>query len=148
LWVSSTSSDMDVHVSLRVIDAEDREIRYEAVVLPMDPNHIHPVGSGVLKASHRKLDSSRSTEYWPVHTHTESDYAPLLEGEIVPVEVGLNPSSALVRKGCRLRLDVQPISPAGLPARAYDESYHVGATNTVYTGPDHPSFVQLPLVAA
>jgi predicted acyl esterase len=148
LWVSSTSSDMDVHVSLRVIDAEDREIRYEAVVLPMDPNHIHPVGSGVLKASHRKLDSSRSTEYWPVHTHTESDYAPLLEGEIVPVEVGLNPSSALVRKGCRLRLDLQPISPAGLPARAYDESYHAGATNTVYTGPDHPSFVQLPLVAA
>jgi hypothetical protein len=33
-----------------------------------------------------------------------------------------------------------------LPIRAYDESYHVGATNAVFTGPDHPSFLQLPIV--
>ena len=39
-----------------------------------------------------------------------------------------------------------PNSPAGIPDRAYDESYHVGATDTVHTGPDHPSFLQLPLV--
>jgi predicted acyl esterase len=148
LWVSSTSIDMDVHVALRVIDEQDREIRYETVVLPMDPHHIHPVGCGSLKVSHRKLDGSRSTAYWPVHTHTESDYAPLQQAEVVAIELGLNPSSALVRKGCRLRLDVQPISPAGLPARAYDESYHIDATNTIYTGPNHPSYVQLPLLSA
>lgn len=148
LWVSSTSTDMDLHVALRVIDDEDHEIRYEAVVLPMDPHHIHPVGAGVLKVSHRKLDPVRSTEYWPVHTHIESDYAPLHDSEVVAVEIGLNPSSAFVRKGYRLRVDVQPTSPAGLPARAYDESYHIGATNTLYTGPDHPSYVQLPLLTS
>ena len=64
------------------------------------------------------------------------------------MRVGLNPSSALIRRGCRLRIDVQPYSPAGLPARSYDESYHVGATNTVHTGPDHPSCLQLPIVPA
>ena len=37
-------------------------------------------------------------------------------------------------------------TPAGLPVRAYDESYHAGATNTIHTGPDHPSYIQLPLV--
>ena len=62
------------------------------------------------------------------------------------VEVGLHPSSAVIRKGCRLRVDVQPYSPAGIPTRAYDESYHAGATNTIYTGPNHPSYVQLPIV--
>jgi hypothetical protein len=146
LWVSSTSNDMDAFVSLRVLDEQDREIRYESVVHPIDPHHVHPVGHGWLKVSHRALDRTRSTEYWPVHTHTEADHQPLESGEVVPIEVGLNPSSALIRKGCRLRIDVQPHSPAGLPVRAYDETYHVGATNRIHTGPQHPSYVQLPIV--
>ena len=148
LWVSSTSTDMDVHVSLRVIDQEDREIRYEAVVLPMDPHHIFPVGFGSLKVSHRALDKARTAEHWPVHSHTEADYAPLQRDEIVAIELGLNPSSAVVRQGCRLRVDVQPITPSGIPCRAYDEKYHSGATNTVYTGPSRPSYVQVPVIPA
>jgi len=148
LWVSSTSSDMDVFVSLRVLDEHNREIRYESLVPPIDPANIHPVGHGLLKVSHRTIDDARSTEYWPVHTHAEVDHQPLEDGEIVAIEVGLYPSSAMIRKGCRLRIDVQPYSPAGLPSRAYDETYHVGATNTVYTGPDHSSYVQLPIVPA
>jgi uncharacterized protein len=146
LWISSTSSNMDVHASLRVIDDQDREVRYEALVMPIDPEHIHPVGYGALKASQRNLDDARTTEYWPVHTHTAADDAPLEKNQIVAVEFGLNPSSALVRKGCRLRLDIQPNTPAGIPSRAYDESYHLGATNTIYTGPDHLSYVQLPVI--
>lgn len=148
LWVSSTSADMDVFVSLRILDENDREIRYESLVPPVDPANIHPVGHGLLKVSHRRLDEPRTTDYWPVHTHAETDYQPLQPGEVVEVRVGLNPSSALIRRGCRLRIDVQPYSPAGLPARSYDESYHVGATNTVHTGPDHPSCLQLPIVPA
>ncbi len=146
LWVSSSSSDMDVFVSLRVLDEKDREIRYESLVPPVDPTNIHPVGHGLLKASHRTLDEERSRPYWPVHTHSEADYRPLQAGEIVDVEIGLNPSSARIREGWRLRVDIQPFSPAGLPSRAYDESYHVGAQNTVYTGPDHPSYIQLPII--
>ena len=115
LWVSSTSRDLDVFVSLRVLDYHDREIRYESLVPPIDPANIHPVGHGLLKVSHRALDDARSTEYWPVHTHAEADYQPLEDGEIVAIEVGLYPSSALIRKGSRLRIDVQPYSPAGLP---------------------------------
>ena len=148
LWVSSTSLDMDVFVSLRVIDEQDREIRYEALVHPIDPVNIHPVGHGLLKVSRRKQDEARSTEYWPVHTHLEADNAPLVDNEIVSVEIGLNPSSAILRKGHRLRIDIQPYSPAGLPVRAYDASYHIGARNTVYTGADCPSYVQLPIIPA
>ena len=146
LWVSTTSSDMDVFVSLRIIDEQDREIRYETVVHPIDPVHPHPVGHGLLKVSRRKLDEARTTRYWPVHTHLEHDSAPLENGEVVAIELGLNPSTALIRRGCRLRVDIQPYTPAGLPVRAYDESYHTGATNTIFTGPEHPSYIQLPIV--
>ena len=103
LWVSSTSRDMDVYVSLRVLDEYDHEIRYESLVPPIDPANIHPTGHGLLKVSHRMLDHERSTVYWPVQTHLKADYQPLEDGEIVYVEVGLNPSSAVIRKGCRLR---------------------------------------------
>ncbi|WP_447650591.1 CocE/NonD family hydrolase [Pseudomonas abietaniphila] len=146
LWVQSSSEDMDVFVSLRVLNEHDREIRYESVVLPVDPVHIHPVGHGLLKVSRRKLDDERTTEYWPVHTHLEGDCAPLQRGEIVPVEIGLNPSTAMIRKGHRLLVDVQPYAPAGVPVRAYDRSYHVDAVNKLYTGPEHPSYLQLPII--
>jgi len=116
-------------------------------VLPIDPAHIHPVGHGQLKVSRRALDEARSTDYWPVHTHAEADHRPLQPDEVVPIEVGLYPSTALVRAGSRLRIDIQPYTPAGIPVRAYDPSYHAGARNTVYTGPDHPSYVQLPIVS-
>ncbi len=118
------------------------------MVHPVDPANFHPIGHGSLKVSHRAVDEAKSTNYWPVHTHLEADHQPLRDGEIVAIEVGLNPSSAVIRKNSRLRIDVQPYSPSGLPVRAYDESYHLDATNTIYTGPDHPSFVQLPIVPA
>ncbi len=148
LWVSSTSADMDVFVSLRVLDENGQEIRYDAAIHPAHPLFAAPVGHGLLKVSHRKLDEARSTEYWPTHTHANADYAPLRDGEIVPIEVGLNPSSAFIPKGARLRVDIQPYAPDGAPTRFYDESYHTGAVNSVHTGPDHPNFIQLPIVPA
>ena len=100
----------------------------------------------MLKASRRKLDEARSRPYWPVHTHAEADHAPLQPGQVVAIELGLNPSTALIPKDCRLRVDVQPYAPAGVPNRAYDPAYHAGATNTIHTGPDYPSYIQLPIV--
>ena len=44
---------MDVRVALRVVDEEDRELRYEMVVVPIDPHHIFPIGFGSVNVSHR-----------------------------------------------------------------------------------------------
>jgi len=33
-----------------------------------------------------------------------------------------------------------------VPVRAYDKSYHAGAMNRIYTGPEYPSYLQLPIV--
>ncbi len=71
--------------------------------------------------------------------------------EIVEAQVELWPTTALIRKGWRIRLDVQPITGEGFMVPFIDprdDKYQAGAFNTIYTGPEHPSYVQLPVVPA
>jgi hypothetical protein len=148
LWVASTSEDMDIYVALRVLDADFSEVDFcGPALIPGISTEFYPLAKGWLKASHRKLDAVRSTEFRPKHTHLRADYAPLRDGEIVPVEVEIIPNTGLIRQGHRLRVDIQPHTGVGHGMRhAYDPAYHDGAQNTIYTGPDHPSYVQLPIV--
>lgn len=148
VWVSSTSEDMDVFVALRVLDEQDQEVDYcGPALIPGISTDFYPLSKGWLKVSHRTLDGERSTEYRPKYTHRKADHAPLRNGEIVPVEVEIIPNTGLVRKNHRIRVDVQPYTGVGHGNRhAYDAAYHDGAQNTIYTGPEHPSYVQLPFV--
>ena len=147
LWVSSSSTDMQLHTYVRVMDENNQEVPYTTGNPGM--NKLYPVAQGALKVSHRKLDPARSTVYRPYHTHLRADCQPLTPGEIVEVEVELWPTTALIRKGWRIRLDVQPITGEGFVAPFVDtegNQYQVGASNTIYTGPEHPSYVQLPII--
>jgi len=146
MWVSSTSSDMDIYASVRVIDENNEEVPYA-----MAPGRgYYPVSKGWLKVSHRKLDEQKSTIYRPYHTHLEADYAPLTSPtEVVEVQVEFEPTTAVVKRGHRIRLDVQPVDGCGHGTpHVYDATYHQGASNTIYTGPDHPSWLQLPVIPA
>jgi uncharacterized protein len=147
LWVSSTSDDMDIFVTIRIIDAQGREVDYTGpTTMGLAVKH-YPLAKGWLKASHRKIDEARSTEYTVKHTHLKADYAPLIKNAVVPVEIEIIPNTALIPKGHRIRVDIQPYDGFGHGTRhAYDPSYHDGARNTIYTGPDHPGFIQLPIV--
>lgn len=147
-WVSSSSKDMELHVSLRVMDGEN-QVPYPIAMGEMTGHPYFPVSFGCLKVSHRKTDSKLSTEYRPYHTHRQQDYQPLQSGEIVPVEVEIWPSTALIRKGWRIRLDIQPVSGDYMSFQIWDvcdQSYQKGSTNTIYTGPDYLSYLQLPVI--
>ncbi|GAB3109554.1 CocE/NonD family hydrolase [Aestuariicella hydrocarbonica] len=149
LWVSSTSADMDIFLSLRILDEDGKEVDYAGpTTMGMNvPNY--PLAKGWLKVSHRKIDEARTTEYTVKHTHSKADYAPLKDNEVVPVEIEIIPNTALIRKGYRLRVDIQPFDGVDHgPRHAYDASYHDGARNAVYTGPDRQGFIQLPIVPA
>lgn len=148
LWVASSSEDMDIYVSFRVLDEENREVDYcGPALIPGISTRFYPLAKGWLKASHRKLDQERSTAHRPKHTHLQADHAPLRDGEIVPVEIEIIPNTGLVRRGHRIRVDIEPYTGVGHGMRhAYDPACHDGAFNTIYTGPDHPSHVQLPVV--
>ena len=147
LWVSSTSEDMDIFVSLRIVDEQDRLVDHAGPVTIGMSTKNYPLAKGWLKASHRKVDEARSTVYTVKHTHRKADYAPLQPGEVVPVAIEIIPSTALLRKGYRIRLDIQPFDGFDHGSRhAYDSSYHDGARNVIYTGGDRPSWIQLPIV--
>jgi predicted acyl esterase len=140
---------MQIHAYVRVMDENNQEVSYATGNPGM--NRLYPVGQGALKVSHRKLDPARSTVYRPYHTHQKADYQPLIPGEIVEAQVELWPTTALIRKGWRIRLDVQPATGEGFMAPLIDpqdSKYQAGASNTIYTGLEHPSYVQLPVVPA
>jgi hypothetical protein len=148
LWVASTSEDMDIFVALRVLDEKNREVDFcGPALIPGISTQFYPLAKGWLKVSHRTLDKERSTEFRPKHTHLRADHAPLRNGEVVPVEIEIIPNTCLIRQGHRIRIDIQPYTGVGHGNRhAYDASYHDGARNMIYTGPAHPSYVQLPVV--
>ena len=149
LWVSSSSEDMDIYLSVRILDEEGHEVDYAGpTTMGMNtPNY--PLAKGWLKVSHRKIDVSRSSHYTVKHTHRQADYAPLKAGEVVPVEIEIIPNTALIRKGYRIRVDIQPFDGVDHgPRHRYESAYHDGARNTLYTGPGRLGFIQLPIVPA
>jgi uncharacterized protein len=148
-WVSSTTKDMELHAAVRVYDENNLEVPYPLGIFDITTGKDFPVSFGALKVSHRKLDPQKSTVFRPYHTHRKEDYQPLKPNEPVEAEVEIWPMTALVKKGYRIRLDIQPVCGDGLPTRIYDavdQSYQKGATNTIYTGPDHRSYLQLPVI--
>lgn len=148
LSVASSSDDMDIHVALRVLDESGREVDFcGPAAIPGISTQFYPMSKGWLKVSHRTLDPARTSEVRPKHTHLQADHAPLRNGEIVEVQVEIVPSTGVIKAGQRLRLDVQPYTGVGHGMRhGYDPSYHDGAHNTLSTGPEHLSYLQLPVV--
>lgn len=147
MWVSSSSTDMDVFASVRAIGSDDSEVDFTGFTTMAFPDRPTPLMKGWLKVSHRMLDPERSTEYSPKHTHRKADYAPLVPDELVQVEIELIPNTGMVRAGQRLRVDIQPYDGVAHGTHhSYDASFHDGATNAVHTGPAHLGYVQLPIV--
>jgi predicted acyl esterase len=100
LVVSSATSDADLFLALRVFTGDGREITFQG---SNDPRT--PIGLGWLRASHRKLDPSRSLPYRPFHTHDEVQ--PLLPGQPVPLDIEIWPTSIVIPAGYRFGLSVR-----------------------------------------
>ncbi|SPO06596.1 uncharacterized protein DNG_09286 [Cephalotrichum gorgonifer] len=144
LWVSSSASDADVYVALRVMDG-DREVLYRT----RETGSLAPLTWGCLKVSHRAVDPNLSTPERPWRTHRREDAQPLIPGEVVRVEVELMPATGRIPAGRRLRVEISPTEGRGrIPGweRSYDESYHRGALNRIHTGGVWPSSVTIPVV--
>ena len=100
LFVSSSTSDADIFLVLRVFDPDGREVVFSGTV---DPHT--PVGQGWLRASHRKLDQRLSRPYRPYHSHDERQ--PLTPGEIVALDVEIWPTGIVIPPGYRIGLTVR-----------------------------------------
>ncbi len=100
LFVSSSTTDADLFLVLRVFSADMKEIVFQGAI---DPHT--PIGQGWLRASHRKLDSQLSKPYRPCHTHDEVQ--PLTPGQPVELDIEIWPTSIVAPAGSRIALTVR-----------------------------------------
>jgi predicted acyl esterase len=100
LFVSSSTTDADLFVILRVFAPDGNEVVFQGA---LDPHT--PIAQGWLRASHRKLDPALSTEYRPYHTHDTKEL--LTPGKVYELDVEIWPTSIVVPKGYRIALTVR-----------------------------------------
>jgi predicted acyl esterase len=163
LFVSSTVSDADLFLVLRVIGAGWSDVTFPGAI---DPHT--PIAQGWLRMSHRKLDPDLSTEHRPYHTHDEIQ--PLVPGEIYQADVEIWPTSIVIPAGHRIALTVRgrdwevhrPDAPrlgsfknemTGCGPFLHNDPVDrppelTGSTQTLWAGPDYASRLLLPIIPA
>ena len=108
---------------------------------------------GWLKASHRALDSQRSTPWKPWHPFTREAQQPVVPGEINEYAIEILATANLFKKGHRICIDItsmdMPTGTAGFTNVEY-VPYHVCSSKTtlhkVYHNVHHPSYLLLPVI--
>jgi uncharacterized protein len=139
LWVSSSTEDMDLFLTLRNIDGDGNDV-WEVG----QQGQQVPVAKGWLRVSHRELDPDLSLPYRPYHKHARRLF--LNPGEPVEVQVEIWPTSMVFRKGHRIRLDVQPRDGVGSVHYTHYHADYNSGTNTIHAGGDRPSYLLLPII--
>ena len=103
------------------------------------------VSKGWQRLAHRELDSKLSTPEQPVHTHRRP--VPLSPGEVVSTAIALRPHATRLRKGDRLRLDLQGrwFYPKSKLRGQFPADYERSpkATCTLHTGGQHLGYLLL-----
>ena len=107
LRLSSTASDVDLFVAVREIRANGSEVTAQGATDPA-----MPVTMGWLRASMRKADVSRSTDYRTWHPYDERQ--PLVPLTIYELDVNLWPTAWIIQQGNRLVLEISGNEQSGM----------------------------------
>jgi uncharacterized protein len=99
LFISSETTDADLFVTVGLYAPSGDEIVFRGA---MDAHT--PVAQGWLRASHRKLDETRSLPYRPFHTHDAIE--PLTPGKVYELDIEIWPTSIVIPEGYRLGFTV------------------------------------------
>ena len=100
LVVSSSTSDADLFLIVRVFTPDLKEIVFQGAI---DPHT--PIAQGWLRASHRKLDKELSQPWRPYHTHDERQK--LKPGQKVDLDIEIWPTSIVAPAGHRIALTIR-----------------------------------------
>jgi len=162
LFVSSTTSDADMFLVVRVFAPDMKEVTFQGA---LDPHT--PIAQGWLRASHRKLDKKKSLPYRPYHTHDEEQ--PLDPGKAYELDIEVWPTCIHVPKGYRIALSVRGndyVYPGdsnvdlgeyanwtGCAIFRHDDPRDrpaaiFGGDVTLHTGPKEQAHVMLPIIPA
>jgi predicted acyl esterase len=163
LWVRSSTPDMDIFATLRLIDPEGRDLTFVG-----NTNPRVPLVNGLLRVSRRAVDLAKSTEFEVYHPNLAVE--PMTPGQLYEVDVNFQyPLSIVVPKGYRLALTVAGKDWQFAPneqtvtSKDYEEpdAQNTGlfyaehpnrdptlfnGTSTIVTGAEHASYLLLPHV--
>jgi len=160
VWVSSSTTDADLFLTLRAFGDDGNEILFEGANDPKTP-----MSQGWLRASHRALDVVQSKPWAPFHPHKFAE--PLIPGQIYELDIEIWATClvlpagyrlALTVKGCDFDHGLEPVEmggrimkgsgpfrhehPEDRPAAIFDNQV------TLYTGDQYPSSILLPIIPA
>jgi uncharacterized protein len=100
LFIASSTRDADRFLVVRLFDPQGKEVTFMGST---DPNT--PIANGWLRASHRRLDPSRSLPDRPYHPHDREE--PLTPGEVYECDVEIVTSCIVVPAAWTLALGVR-----------------------------------------
>jgi hypothetical protein len=143
LWIETDiADDADIFVLLQKLDFDDKPVQGGYGFIGPD---------GRLRASHRKLDTSRSTPWFPYHPHDQEE--PLTPGQPVPIDIEIRPIGMCWHKGEKLKLTIAgynvlgrfrqgPPGGTNLPGPATrNKGNHI-----IHTGGGYDSYLLMPRV--
>lgn len=143
LWVEAESAnDADIFVLVHKLDASGKPVNGGWGFIGPD---------GRLRASHRKLDTKRSTPWFPYHPHDKEEL--LKPGQIVPLDIEIRPIGMKWRVGEQLHLIIAGYNvlgrfrqggPGGMvlaPPLTHNEGYYI-----IHTGGRYESYLLMPRV--
>ena len=145
LWMAPHGADdMDIFVAIHKLDTSGKVVPFAFFAQFEDG----PVALGWLRASHRELDVSKSTEYQPVLLHRRQ--LKVADGEVVPLEIEIWPSGTRFQAGESLRVVLQgtDIHPHPRPCvqDLHEDSVNRG-DHIVFGGGRYDSHLLVPVVS-
>ena len=143
LWVETDSADdADIFVLIQKLDADDKPVHGGYGFIGPD---------GRLRASHRKLDNSRSTPWFPFHPHDKEEL--LIPGQPVPVDIEIRPVGMRWHKGEKLQLTIAGYNVLGRFRQGPPGGMNLPGPETrnkgshiIHTGGKYDSYLLMPKV--
>jgi len=137
IWIDSSVTEAVVSVRVDEVSPDG------SVVLPLT--------NGLLAATSRSVDESRSRYLdgemiQPFHYLTAENAAEVVPGEVFKMQIEVFPTSAIIRKGHRLRISISPSNQAQGIMNIPQQENAVGGVTTIHNSPEYPSSVVLPIV--
>jgi len=137
LWVEAQGNDdLDLFVAVKKISPEGEWIPVYV------QGHPHPGAPGRLRVSLRELDEEKTTEYRPYQTLNNPQK--LAEGDVVPVDIDVWPSSRIWHEGEVLRVEVMGYYERFEWYEPFNFSTINKGEHIIYTGGKYDSYLQIP----
>lgn len=143
-----TPSDIDIFVTLRHFDKNDKEIFYTGTA--GDPV---PLVKGYLRVSHRKIqeDHPWNKPYLPYRSYFEGDVESVVPNKVYKVIVEIWPTNVVLERGDKLVFEVSGGDTQGCGVFQHNHpkdrnADKLGKTNRLHFGPDASNFVTLPII--